>query len=88
MSLEIYKNQSPYLFKKRLKTEYFRLSEKFCHLNLLDIILNESSSIFSFLVGNPPHINLGKFLILIYCPQISPTNQITGFSKLYYSRSS
>ena len=36
MWLEIYKNQSPHLFKKRLKIDRFRFFEKFCHLNLLD----------------------------------------------------
>ena len=68
MWLEIYKNQSPYLFKKRLKIDLFRFFEKFCHLNLLDMILNENSCNFSSLITNLPYIYLAKFLILIYCP--------------------
>ena len=85
MWLEIYKSQSPYLLKKRLKMELFRFFEKFCHLNLQDKILNES---FSFLIANPPQIYLRKFLILIYC-QKNILNQsdykIFGTSILTYS---
>ena len=87
MWLEIYKNQSLYPFKKILKIEVLMLFEKFCHLYLLDKVLNESSCIFYFLIANTAQIYVGKFLILIYCPKISSTNQIVGFSIFQYSGS-
>ena len=70
MWLEIHKTQSQYLFQKILKTEPFRIFEKLCHLNLLNMILNENSRNFYFLIANPPHIFLGKFLILTYSQNI------------------
>ena len=84
MWLEIYKNQSPYLFKKIFKIELFMLFEKFGHLNLLDMILSESYCIFYFLIANPSQMHVGKFLNLMYCPKISSTNEIVGSSKLKY----
>ena len=55
-------------------------------LTLLGKILNESSCNFFVVVENPPRIYSGKFLILIYCPEMFSTNQNAGFPKLQYSR--
>ena len=48
------------------KTQLFRFFEKCCHLNFLDMILNESSCNFCVAVVKSPYIYLGKVLILIY----------------------
>ena len=72
MWLEIYKNQGPYLLKNAWKLQLVGFFEKFYCLNLLKILLNESSSNFCFLTASPPRINSEKFLILIYS---QPTNQ-------------
>ena len=45
------------------KNRNFRFFEKCYHLNLLQMILNESSGKFCFFIANPPHIYSGKFLI-------------------------
>ena len=52
-----------------------RFFENFCHLNLLEMILNESSCNFCFLIANPPHIYAEKFLIVTYCPKMFSSNQ-------------
>ena len=83
MCLEILRNQS--LLKKGLNIELFRFFEKYCHLNLLDKILNESSCNFSCLIANPPYIYLGNFVILEYCPKVFSNNQIAQFSKFHCS---
>ena len=79
MWLEIHKTQSQYLFQKILKTEPFRIFEKLCHLNLVNMILNENSRNFYFLIANPYHIFLGKFLILTYCPKYSQPIRLQDF---------
>ena len=79
MWLEIHKTQRQYLFQKILKTEPFRIFEKLCHLNLLNMILNENSRNLYFLIANPPHVSLGKFLILIYCPKYSQPIRLQDF---------
>ena len=49
------------------------------------MILNENSDNFCFLIEKPPHIFLGKLLILVYYPEMSSPNQNAGFYKLKYS---
>ena len=73
--------------KRDWKYSFLRFFQKMFHLDLLDIILIERPCNFYFLIGNPVHIYLGKFLILIYCPKIFSTNQIAKFFKFQYSRS-
>ena len=73
--------------KRDLKQSFLGSFQKMFHLDLLDIILIERPCNFYFLIGNPVHIYLGKFLILIYCPKIFSTNQISKFFKFHYSRS-
>ena len=79
-------------WKRHNKNWTLRFLENFFYLNLLEMILNESSYDFCFLIENPPHIYIhiyiytsAKFLILKYCPKIFSTNHNAAFSKLWYS---
>ena len=69
-------------WKRHNKKWTFRFFENFYRLNLFEMILNESSYNFRFLIDNPPHIYSGKFLILIYYPKMFSINQNATFSKL------
>ena len=68
-------------WKRHNKKWTFRFFEKFYRLNLLEMILNESSYNFRFLIENPPHIYSGKLLILIYYPKMFSINQNAESSK-------
>ena len=66
----------PIPVEKGLKiTTCWGFFEKFSHLSVLWMVLNESSCNFCFLIANPPHIYSEKFLILIYCPKMLSLNQ-------------
>ena len=92
MWLEIYKNQGPYLLKKEWKIQLLKFFEKFYHLSLLEMILNESFCKFCFLTANLAHIYSGKLLILMFhpirinwislgMPNFVLTNQVLRFLK-------
>ena len=81
-----YRNIKAHICWKRHNKKWTFISfEKFYHLNLLEMILNESSYNFRFLIKNPSHIFLGKLLILIYYPKMFSIHQNAAFSKLWYS---
>ena len=69
----------PISVEKDNKKWAFRFFEKFYDLNLLEMILNESSYNFRFLIKNPPHIYSGKLLILIYYPKCSQSIKMQHF---------
>ena len=66
-------------WKRHNKKWTFRFFEKFYRVNLLEMILNESSYNFRFLIENPPHIYSGKLLILIYYPKCSQSIKMQHF---------